>query len=905
MVMYMKKYIEITVNRKKERVLLKDIIYIETFGRSCHIHTPSGEVNTYISIGELLKQLDPEVFLHCHRSYIVNMHYVKEIQKDAFVLSNKAKALISRRMQQSVRKSYNEFTVKNALFIKEIVVYMTPSLLVSGEYNELRSFIGSLNERYIRRGFRFSLYVSGDGERSDDIEAINECDLFYIIYDAEPCAKAREDFDIAFTSFRKYGAPRITAYTGEAGSALADGFFSSHYNHIDILKINIVLRLKSIGLEHASIDFKGSTLLLEGKAIMTLDNIPVIKNSASYSLMIKEYSELETQSNELRDKLRENPDDEITLTKYLSVSGQKNETNDAMNSLLRDMLAMEASFLEKISLWHLSPKQVQARKLFESGDMKGAKELLDLEEMALEDEQYDKVLDETRKRIGARVHEYLYLADMLKTDVNDIDRFAAIDRTYEQAVKLEEKHNLNERPAIWKYVNYLYYQNEFEKAAEYSKRQLYLLEADNIKEAEIADFSNLISRCFNRLHRYDEAVEMSRKALEIRERLAEEDPVFESALAKTLDGLARLLEIQGVFEEAEKHSIRSIDIYERLTETDAAFLPDLAKSYNNLSEYYVETQRYTETEELCLKALAIHERLAAENPSVYDADLSRSYAELAFLYNTIQRYAEAESLYIKAIVIRKRLAAENPAAFEPDLAAAYIYFSKVYDKTKNWSEGEKVLTKALAITERLAAEQPEAYGFMLLANLSNLARVYNANENHTQAEALYKRALAASEHPVSGEPNSSYTAVISFNLASLLEKTGQFDEAEVFHKKSLEIYEVLVSEKPAVYEPDLAKGYNGLAGLYVTTRRYDEAEMLYKKAVDIRDALVSENPTAFEPDLAKSCHDMAVLYKIGQRNIVAEALFKRALSIRERLAAENPEVFGADLEETRKELASL
>jgi len=865
------KFIEVTENYVKVRIMLRDILYAEVYNKSCLIHTSSGVVNTYLTISKLIELLDSGTFLRCHHSYVVNLDRVKAQRGFEFILDNGEHALISRRMKPGVQKAYNEFILEkdkefketdsdDSLQTKEIRVFISSPLpAFDEELNELGLFISNLNSRYSRGGVYFSLYVSGEGGQAEDIEAAKQSDLFYLIYHDKLDDRALAELEAARYALVRNGAPKIIAYGRKPAVTQANDLYSSQYTHIDTIKLSIVLQLRLLGLEYTKLDFDGTSLMLEGKALMSLDNIPVMFNSKSFTAMKNEYTELEKEYWELRERIRKDPDDEAALTAYLNISGRKNSIGEAMHGLQRDIIAMETSFLEKVGSGYITPRLVQARQLFENGDLEGARKLFDLDEMVREDELDEELLEETQKKIQAKVSEYLYLADMLKTDVNDPGRFVTIERIYEQAVRIEEKFNLSERIAVWKYVDHLYYQNEYEKAAELARRQLHLLETGKTEETEIAKFSHFISRCCNRLHNYEEAEEMSKKALLIRERLAAEDSAFEHDLAKSLDGLARILEITERQEEGEKLRLQALSIYERLAAENAAFLPDLAKEYNNLSELYVEIQRYKETEELCKKALDIHERLAEETPDVYDADLARSYAELAFVCNVLGRYDEAESLYIKAQDLREKLASVNPAAFDPEVAAGYIYMSKVYDKTKNWAAGEVILTKALAVTERLAVTHPDAYEFMLLANLSNLARVFEANSNYAQAEKMFKRALELSKNPTGAENNPAYTAIISYNLAALLEKTGQYDESEKMHKSSLELYEQLAAITPATFEPDLGKGYNGLARLYKVMGRSDEAKVLYEKA----------------------------------------------LGIRERLAAENPEVFGEDLEETRGELEGL
>lgn len=813
------KYIEITENRERIRIFQSDIIYAEAFGRKSVIHTVRNDISTYLGIGELALMLDQELFLRCHRGYIVNMNRVSEVHDDVFILENGGRALISRRTKTSVRSIYERYV---AAQIKEVNIYLT-SAPPRDAKSKIRSFIDGLNAQYLKQGVVFNLKINT-------------------------------------SSKYKRG----------------DGIYCGRYTHTDVVKLSIALQLKTLGLERADIDFDGISLLLDQKPLITLDNIPVFINSANYNAMKEKLASLESEYWELRERLRNNPDDEEALAEYSSVSGQKNEISEAMNGLLKDIIAMETSFLNKAGSTYITPREEQAHKLFEAGDLEAAKRLLNLDEMMKEDEEHERFIEETQKRIIAKVSEYLYLADMLKTDILNTERFSAIERTYEQAVHLEEKHNLAERAAVRRYIDYLYFQKNYEKAAEYTIRRLnYLESGEGGDKAEIADYSNYAARCLNRMHQYSEAESRFRRALLIREDLAAENPLYLADLAKTLDGLARVLCTRDRIEESEVLNRRALVIYERLAAGDESYLPDLAKCLNNFSELYAETQRFKEAEELDLKAVAIHEKLAAKNPQVYEVDLARSYLELAYLRCVTQHYDEAELLYKKTLAIRKRLAEENPNAYEPDLAAAYVYLSKVYDKSENHTEAIKTLLTALPITERIASLHPVAYEFMLQANLSNLAKAYEAVCDYEKAEPLYKRALEISEHPTSGEATPSYTAIISYNLASLYGKVGRFEEAERLHLSSLEFFINVPEENMATYEKDLAKGYNGLAGLYKMTGRYDEAEALYEKALIIRERIAGENPDAFESDLAITYRDLAELYEKTARYDEAKALLAR------------------------------
>jgi two-component system, LytTR family, response regulator NatR len=55
----------------------KDIIFIERSGRSTTIHTKMEPIKTYQTLNELEGELRERDFIRSHRSFIINIHYVK------------------------------------------------------------------------------------------------------------------------------------------------------------------------------------------------------------------------------------------------------------------------------------------------------------------------------------------------------------------------------------------------------------------------------------------------------------------------------------------------------------------------------------------------------------------------------------------------------------------------------------------------------------------------------------------------------------------------------------------------------------------------------------------------------------------------------------------------------------
>ena len=83
-----------------------ELIYIETVGRSTKVVSADGE---YISDNKMdfwKEKLIASFFYRVHKSFIVNMNYITDYQRDTLVLFKKYKVPISYRKQAEFRKAF-------------------------------------------------------------------------------------------------------------------------------------------------------------------------------------------------------------------------------------------------------------------------------------------------------------------------------------------------------------------------------------------------------------------------------------------------------------------------------------------------------------------------------------------------------------------------------------------------------------------------------------------------------------------------------------------------------------------------------------------------------------------------------------------------------------------------------
>jgi TonB family protein len=145
--------------------------------------------------------------------------------------------------------------------------------------------------------------------------------------------------------------------------------------------------------------------------------------------------------------------------------------------------------------------------------------------------------------------------------------------------------------------------------------------------------------------RYDEAIALAKRVLEIREKAL--PPDSDEVLA-ALSNLAELYLMRGMYDEARPRYQRLLTISEKkLGPDDLKLAPDIDK----LAFLSFAKGEFVKAEVLNKRALAIREKaLGPEHP-----DVARSLFNLAEYYRAIGEYQKAEPLYQRALAIRDKV----------------------------------------------------------------------------------------------------------------------------------------------------------------------------------------------------------------------------------------------------------
>lgn len=86
-----------------------EIMYVESHNSQCILHQVGQKTYTiYKKLGEIENELTAPCFLRCHQSFLVNMNYVRNVDKD-FTLTNGDVVLIRKKNLKEIRQIYYDY----------------------------------------------------------------------------------------------------------------------------------------------------------------------------------------------------------------------------------------------------------------------------------------------------------------------------------------------------------------------------------------------------------------------------------------------------------------------------------------------------------------------------------------------------------------------------------------------------------------------------------------------------------------------------------------------------------------------------------------------------------------------------------------------------------------------------
>ena len=395
------------------------------------------------------------------------------------------------------------------------------------------------------------------------------------------------------------------------------------------------------------------------------------------------------------------------------------------------------------------------------------------------------------------------------------------------------------------------------------KRQFELIESEcSIEDSE---FIQSLQRYADQLifyvevysRRYEEAIAICRKLLEIQEKIYGCEHPDRLQTCKSLIGL---LCTQDQYEEAESLINSLLIIQEKVlgleTPESASFISDLA-----------DTLRFNGREEqakpLFIRALKISEALwGVDNTKIIPYLDKLAHAEMG-----LGLLDEALPLFRRVIEISEKGSTLNHVSTTSSMP--YRNLGLLLRDLGQDDEAEQLLRKALAIDEKEYGLEAFDVGHSLHYLGTYLIHLKRLDE----AEAFIRRALSVFEKNLgSGHID---VAMILRDLGRLLSGLNRYEEAEPLYRRALEIKEKTL----AAQSPEIISTLDALGFVLIDLKKYEDAEEFVRKSL-----LLKEKKYGIEHlSTAWSLNVLAFLLIDLQRNLEAEPLLRKILEIRTNL----------------------
>lgn len=100
-------FLKITYRGKVSMLRYSDITYISSINHDIKYHMRDGaEFTSYGKLDELVLRIQSDLFVRCHKSFVVNLSYVREMTADGFQTEDNLFIPISRTYAASAKESY-------------------------------------------------------------------------------------------------------------------------------------------------------------------------------------------------------------------------------------------------------------------------------------------------------------------------------------------------------------------------------------------------------------------------------------------------------------------------------------------------------------------------------------------------------------------------------------------------------------------------------------------------------------------------------------------------------------------------------------------------------------------------------------------------------------------------------
>jgi DNA-binding LytR/AlgR family response regulator len=106
-----KKYYLLDDSEKTFKIPHEDIIYVEMFSHNAAMATLKQEYSFRKTLTRILEELNDDLFIKCHKSYIINIRHVEAVSKTFAFMSNGAEVPLSKNIAREINERFIKYNV--------------------------------------------------------------------------------------------------------------------------------------------------------------------------------------------------------------------------------------------------------------------------------------------------------------------------------------------------------------------------------------------------------------------------------------------------------------------------------------------------------------------------------------------------------------------------------------------------------------------------------------------------------------------------------------------------------------------------------------------------------------------------------------------------------------------------
>ena len=647
--------------------------------------------------------------------------------------------------------------------MKNIKIFLVPSSdAVECDMTGVRDFFRQLNEMYFDSGINFSILNANEMTENELKEHVADSDLSFFLFFEDVSDYMRSCFDIFFESFKNTDKPKIVTYFKytESPNDMTDAVrefsqmlgnelkhYYNNYNSIDTLKLGILMQIKVMRLDASQITISDNGMIcLNGQPVADTSKIPMFEFNDRLNELKSRYDELTKEWGRLRTLRMDDPNNEELYFEFSRVATERDDTKKALREFEDLLLKTSEELAAKKG--EMSPRQAEAYRLLEMGDVDGACEILPLDELFDDIRRNRRFAKNATAPLETNVEELATRITALNMKGLNNDTVAEIRRIYEEIYDTFcDTRNIG-WSKLYDYASFLRDQNDYTNAIEVAEnlRWYYSAPGRKVDEYDLGRLYNLLGLLYEAQNKPKKAEKYCLDSIEIYERLVKKNAdAYELYLAGSYNNAGIFYKNQGQSGKAEKYYLAAIEIQKRLVEKNAdAYEPYIAASYNNTGIFYAVHGQPPKAEKYFLDAIEIRERLVKKNAYAYGPDLAMSYNNAGVFYYEQGQPDKAEKYYLAAMEIRERLVEKNADAYEPYLATSYNNAGEFYANQDHLEKSEKYYLAAIEIRERLAEKNADAYEPDLADSYFNY---YLLKKDKTYLDKAYEIAKRRQDDP--------------------------------------------------------------------------------------------------------------------------------------------------------------